>query len=53
MVRGLRIFLPFPFTRNPVSSHLSITEKRKKTYVKLDSTEMIKFNIISIEKQTD
>lgn len=24
MVRGLRIFLPFPFTRNPVSSHLSI-----------------------------
>lgn len=27
MVRGLRIFLPLPFTRNPESSHLSEIEK--------------------------
>lgn len=30
MVRGLRIFLPFPFTRNPVSSHLSILKTNEK-----------------------
>lgn len=27
MVRGLRIFFPLPFTRNPESSHLSEIEK--------------------------
>lgn len=50
MVRGLRIFLPFPFTRNPVSSHLSVSilkreEKRiEKIYVVVEDNRKKKTN---------